>query len=955
MANHRSSPKKPCFCGDKDGSCLFQDDGVILCYHGLEHKDDPPEGYRFVKEAREEMGAVFAPDNQGSIQSQSQKAQEYVYHNADGQPYQLVKRYYKNGKKQFAQYHWDGRGWKPGLPQGFKRVPYRLPEILKSQRIAIVEGEKDCETARASGLEATLGVVFTTNPQGAGKWPKGCGQQYLTGKEVVIFPDNDSPGFSHAQHVYQDLQPFVRLLAIIQLPNVPAKGDLTDCLQGSGSVRTVEELIQQALEQPEQFGPEHLPPISETQDSPSSQLSNSESTNRSKLAEWHRPLIRLDPGRLNGILFDLEAALSPSNAPRDAIYVQGSHEGFYLSRVLKATLDNRSHLIETSKDIDTLDLVTPESLQYELNRRFRFERYDARKEGYKPVDCPRTVASQFLQKGRWPQLPRLTGISYIPLLCKDGTVINQPGYHEPTGILLQFNPDEFPAIPEILTKEDAIAALNILIDWLKEFPFQAEKHRSAAISAVLTAVCRKVLKQAPLHATSATKAGSGKGTLAKGVSILLLDGQAGTIPFTGDSEEFRKKITSFLKSGQPIGLIDNVTGVLGGDVLEMVLTEPYYKDRLLGGNQIPSFSTQTLLLANGNNLRFRPDMTRRTILSVLDSQLENPEYRVFDRNFEEFTHANRGKLVAAALTILKTYIVAGSPDKKQPRLGSFEGWSDLVRSSLIWLGQPDPVETQAEITAQDDERQTLLALLQSWYDCYTSIPKTAKEVCLGAIQTGSGDLRDVLLEVALDRKGDISPRKLGYYLRSHCRSVISGLRFETAGEDRLGTTRWKVTVLHPPPEPSPASPAQTAGTTQNQAVDCAGDKFSSAAFARNGKGEDTTVQEIGFSSPVPSNNRKSRACDTFAGDAGDSSSRPSETVSSKAGVRQADLSNGCITPPVFPDTSITVGSTVSKGHKRGWVGKVDKVNGNTAEVFWSGDTHPTKIPLSELRLKEAPL
>jgi len=112
-----------------------------------------------------------------------------------------------------------------------------------------------------------------------------------------------------------------------------------------------------------------------------------------------------------------------------------------------------------------------------------------------------------------------------------------------------------------------------------------------------------------------------------------------------------------------------------------------------------------------------------------------------ERDFEEFTHTNRGKLVAAALTTLKSYIVADFSHKKQPRLGSFEGWSDLVRSSLTWLGQPDPVETQAEIVAQDDERQSLLALLQFWYDSYMSVPKTAKEVCLGAIQTGSGNLR----------------------------------------------------------------------------------------------------------------------------------------------------------------------------------------------------------------------
>jgi len=37
-----------------------------------------------------------------------------------------------------------------------------------------------------------------------------------------------------------------------------------------------------------------------------------------------------------------------------------------------------------------------------------------------------------------------------------------------------------------------------------------------------------------------------------------------------------------------------------------------------------------------------------------------------ERDFEEFTHTNRGKLVAAALTILKSYIVADFLTKSSP-------------------------------------------------------------------------------------------------------------------------------------------------------------------------------------------------------------------------------------------------------------------------------------------------
>lgn len=109
--------------------------------------------------------------------------------------------------------------------------------------------------------------------------------------------------------------------------------------------------------------------------------------------------------------------------------------------------------------------------------------------------------------------------------------------------------------------------------------------------------------------------------------------------------------------------------------------------------------------------------------------------------------------------------------------------------------------------------------------------------------------------------------------------MINGLRIEADGEDRLGITRWKVTVLHQSPKPSPASPAPTAETTPNQAVSPVGDKNLSPAFARNGKPEGAALQEIKNLSPAPPNNLESRGWLIPAGDAGHSSSHPSKTVS----------------------------------------------------------------------------
>ncbi len=81
--------------------------------------------------------------------------------------------------------------------------------------------------------------------------------------------------------------------------------------------------------------------------------------------------------------------------------------------------------------------------------------------------------------------------------------------------------------------------------------------------------------------------------------------------------------------------------------------------------------------------------------------MERPEERIFTGNPVATVQADRGRYVAAALTIARAYAAASRPNPA-PRLASFEAWSDTIRSALIWLGCADPVETS---TAQVRPRQ----------------------------------------------------------------------------------------------------------------------------------------------------------------------------------------------------------------------------------------------------------
>ncbi|HYV35510.1 MAG TPA: hypothetical protein VE988_07390, partial [Gemmataceae bacterium] len=69
-------------------------------------------------------------------------------------------------KKTFRQRHPDGNGGWTWNVKGVRLVPYRLPELTgdSSRPVFIVEGEKDADTL------ASIGLIATTNPMGAGKW-----------------------------------------------------------------------------------------------------------------------------------------------------------------------------------------------------------------------------------------------------------------------------------------------------------------------------------------------------------------------------------------------------------------------------------------------------------------------------------------------------------------------------------------------------------------------------------------------------------------------------------------------------------------------------------------------------------------------------------------------------------------------------------------------------------------
>ena len=403
-------------------------------------------------------------------------------------------------------------------------------------------------------------------------------------------------------------------------------------------------------------------------------------------------------------------------------------------------------------------------------------RHDVRKNKLARINPPNDIAQIILHRcGEWSFNP-VVGIITTPTLRPDGTLFVNPGYDAATQLLL-VEPPPMPDIPENPTREDALEALRLLDGLLDEFPFADNASRSVALSCLITPIVRGAFTVAPMHAARAPTAGSGKSYLFDTAATIAIGQPCPVMAAGRNEEETEKRLGAALLAGQPIINIDNLNGDLGGDALCQIIERPVVEIRILGKSERERISARCTVFATGNNLRLVGDMTRRVLLSTLDAKQERPEFRAFKRDPVGEVLSDRGRYVAAVLTIVRAYITARRPRVVAP-LNSFEGWSDMVRSPLIWLGRPDPVETMESARRDDPALQAMEAVFAALKETVGFGDRNAMSVAqiiqsadkmspfVNGYQLEHPGLKEALVTVA-GQRGTIDPRELGKWFGRH--------------------------------------------------------------------------------------------------------------------------------------------------------------------------------------------
>ncbi len=506
------------------------------------------------------------------------------------------------------------------------------------------------------------------------------------------------------------------------------------------------------------------------------------------------PIIPINKGRVEVTARMIIKQLSEEKNPWNKIYYQGQTQEHQLVRILCSN--------DKSDKISRMDL---DKFQCAINERmvFTVEKGAGKNQITVESPCPLTVAKQVFNKDRWPELQRLELISRIPVLTYEGKVLDTPGYHEDEAALLDFDPSNFD-VKEHPTKDDAIKSLGVLLDVFKECCFENEVSRAGAIAMLLTAFSRNLYDFAPLFAISANNPGAGKGTIAMIVSLLLTGKpNSGLTVYYPDEVELSKQVLSALIEAPSIVNFDNIKDRFGGPSIETVFSTEIFKKRILGASKDAEASTKVLWTANGNNLTMTPDMSRRSILITLISPFESSQEREFERkDIKGFVLKNRGKIISAALTVLRAFLLAGSPKTSENPLNGFVPWDYLVRQCCLWLELEDPVESQKALDADDQEKETLRSLLNAWLQQYGPAPVLSADA-INAARKDEGAFRSALMAVACDRHGQLSAQVLGNYLGRKRNNIVGKLRFEKAELTNSGHP-WKVVDMAREPACEPA-------------------------------------------------------------------------------------------------------------------------------------------------------
>ncbi len=205
------------------------------------------------------------PEKDGDARGSNPELPNYIYRDRDGVVRFRKVRNQPGRDPRFWLEQPNGDGWKKGTKGVDTTILYRADEVAKAiaagRPIAVVEGERDADNCWRLDIPATCNAHGASMPDRKPKWTEAHSAQ-LQGADIVVFNDNDAPGYAHADTICKLSLSVAKRVRRLDLkphwPEIPKGGDISDWLAAGGEY-TSERLRELIASAPDAFAENPAP------------------------------------------------------------------------------------------------------------------------------------------------------------------------------------------------------------------------------------------------------------------------------------------------------------------------------------------------------------------------------------------------------------------------------------------------------------------------------------------------------------------------------------------------------------------------------------------------------------------------------------------------------------------------------------------------------------------------
>ena len=330
------------------------------------------------------------------------------------------------------------------------------------------------------------------------------------------------------------------------------------------------------------------------------------------------------------------------------------------------------------------------------------------------------VLAAVLAGAEWPSVPTLAGIIGTPVLRRDWSLLQTPGYDRASGLYLSPTVT-LPPVPETPSPQQVTRARGFLLSTLLgDFEWEDAASLANYMAVMVTPFLRRPLRAlVPLAILSASAPSSGKSLLSALIGLLV--GQQ-TVPWPADNDtELEKLITSTFTVESGAVIFDNLAEgeVIASPVLANLLTNPMWSSRILGKSGMGAWPNDRLWMATGNNLRVGGDIASRAVCVRLKPAAPHPEartgFQIPDLQGWIKGPGHRAELLWRLLILVADWVAAGTPrDTAVPPMRQFTPWAQGAGGLLAHHGIAGFLTNLNTIQAMDEEDHKWAVFLAGW-------------------------------------------------------------------------------------------------------------------------------------------------------------------------------------------------------------------------------------------------